>query len=492
MGKVSYQVSRVIEADKVRVMESLLTKAGFGRFQYALLFLCGVAQLGAYAAYTSGLIAAERFALELSVSSAITSWPEWIVKSAFAWIAGIFIDKFGRSFSFKLALLLGTVFTASAPFATSLELYLVCRTFGCFTLGAVQVVTYVLVAEFTPRLQRSRALFFLVLTDCLGTLYGSSMMVLPFGEHLGDPLHLSDWRCRLLFGMLPLGAAFLLSIFLLPHNSPAFLIVSGKPDDAYRVIEGIAKRNQKHSVIDFPLTGMRDFSRAVAALAAPPRDRGTFTSIKQVSRSAPLVAQWSVQAIAYWGAMSALPRLYHAWRPATEGEFFNLEVLLLLYVFELFGIVIAAIGSSKTGSERTLLWFSAMGAALIFVTAASVAMNAPWFLSASVCGMFAVLTPVWGLLFVITTETYPVQCRGTALGLMMATRVVQGVLELSLPALDVNSWLTVTYACIAGVFALGGVYGVKKFLITPRPTGGPAGSPNRTRSWSSPRRFEGA
>jgi len=45
----------------------------------------------------------------------------------------------------------------------------------------------------------------------------------------------------------------------------------------------------------------------------------------------------------------------------------------------------------------------------------------------------ACLTPIWGILFVITTELFPTHSRATGLGLMLSTRVVQGLLEIFVP-----------------------------------------------------------
>jgi hypothetical protein len=55
----------VVAKDKVRQVEQALYQSGCGMFQLTILLLCGFAQLGAYAAYTSGLVGGQKIAAGL-------------------------------------------------------------------------------------------------------------------------------------------------------------------------------------------------------------------------------------------------------------------------------------------------------------------------------------------------------------------------------------------------------------------------------------------
>ena len=450
--------------DKTRYVESLLSKAGFAPFHYRLMLVLGLAQLGAYGAFTAGVIAGERIAGRLDLDVARVTWPDWIIKSAFAWIAGVFIDKFGRTFSLVWSLFLGTGFLIGSSFTWSLETYIVCRTFGCFFLGAIQVVTYVVVSEYVAQSQRVKCLFFLVLTDCLGTLYGCSMMVVPFPnlatalESLGG---VYEPRFRLFISSLPLVAAFLLASVFIRKDSVKFLVISGKPDQALELVKKISTLP-----IDEP-----DFVRSVASMAVRPFERGTLSQVFKVTLTKPLLILWASQAIVYWGAMTALPRLDRVWRtPAGQPGSFQLEVLLLIYCFELTGTVSAAISALKLGNEKTFYYFSIAASALVMLTSVSLALNAGWFLAAIVCGTFACLTPIWGILFIITTEAFPVHCRAVGIGLMMSTRVCQGVLQLTLSTeeeFEATSWLPVVYSAVAGILSALVIYGTRQFFQRP-------------------------
>jgi MFS family permease len=489
----------VVAAEKVRQVDLALALSGFGRFQIVhILILCCIAQIGAYSAFTAGLIAGPK------IASSVVVWPEWIMKSFFAWIAGIFIDKFGRTFSLYSALLLASVTLIAACYTgeNSIEFYLVLRTLGCFFIGAIQVINYVIVAELCPKKQRSRCLFFLVVMDCIGTLYGCAMLAVPFpidGSLIG--LSGPSWRVRMLLALIPLPVALLFAlIFLRGIESPFFLVVSGKSPRAFALLERIAKQNGKHDTFKQHVNQsefIRNLSASRAAISV--QERGTLSQVSRVPKMGALMALWAIQAITYWGAMSAIPRLYQVWSNGTSSSStttYNVEILLLLYVFEFVGIGIAAFSSFKWGAHKTLFYFIMVGAFLLAITTISLGLNLGWFLAASVCGLFAFLTPIWGILFVITTEVFPTQCRATALGLMLSTRVVQGVLELALPkSIEMSthlSYLPTIYATVSTIFCIGGIFIAKRLV----PRQNITNLPTRIRTWSnsvvitSPKRIE--
>jgi MFS family permease len=452
-------MQEAVAKDKIRQIEAALTQAGFGLFQFKLLAVCGIAQIGAYAAYTSGLVGAR----EISANPQYIIWPEWIMKSVFSWICGILIDKFGRVSALYTALVLCTSLLVPACFA-SLELYLVLRALGCIFIGSLQVINYVIMSEFCPRSHRSRCLFVLVLMDCIGTLYGCGMLVL---SNL-------DWRTRMLLSLIPLPVALLLAISIIGFKeTPFFLVISGNAEKANSVLLGISRNLPSHT------SSLRNLTGPNSTVSI--QERGSLSQLRKVDLLPHLLGLWAVQAVTYWGAMSALPRLYQVWTNSSSSSSFNLEILLLLYAFEFAGIALAAFGSVKFDPYRTLWVMLIVGACLLGLTCLSLGLNLLWFLAASVCGMFACLTPIWGILFVITTERFPTHCRATGLGLMLSTRVIQGVLEIALPTeLSVNvPILPVIYSVVATVFAVIGIFIAKRLQALVAPP-----APMRARTWS--------
>jgi hypothetical protein len=278
-------------------------------------------------------------------------------------------------------------------------------------------------------------------------------------EKPGYSIGLTSLEFRLLLTAVPLVMASIWAVIIIRSETPKFLIISGKSHSAYLLIQKMAMIN-KSPTVDEP-----DFPTSVASMARRPCERGTLEEIQKINITKPLLAQWTIQAIVYWGAMTALPRLYKIWIPATQAAPFHVEVLLLLYFFELVGIVLAAITSLKFGAMKTVVWFTRAGTALVITTTVSLALNAAWFLAASVCGMFACLTPLWGILFVITTESFPIQIRATALGIMMSTSICQGILELGLPGeLDAGSWIPTMYSGIAALISGVGIYIAQRYM----------------------------
>jgi len=80
-----------------------------------------------------------------------------------------------------------------------------------------------------------------VLTDCLGTLYGCGMLVLPFTVN-GEIIGLSDdLRARMLLALIPLPVALGLAVWVLRRSdTPFFLVATGKADEAYRLMHRMA------------------------------------------------------------------------------------------------------------------------------------------------------------------------------------------------------------------------------------------------------------
>jgi len=103
-----------------------------------------------------------------------------------------------------------------------------------------------------------------------------------------------------------------------------------------------------------------------------------------------LLLLWSLQDAIYWGAMTAIPKLYQSWAhaPTTGTSTFNLQVLLLLYAFELIGV--SAFVSFQFGAYQTRFCLYVVGARLLGLTSLCLGLNLGYFLAASVCGMLHV------------------------------------------------------------------------------------------------------
>ena len=474
-------LNRILEADKTKLVESTMTSGHNKTRLYTLLIVCGMIQIGVYSVFVSGLVGASIFASKDHISPSLLVWPEWIIKPGFAWIGGIFTDKFGRKNSLFSSIFLALIFSLASSLISDsqLELYLVFRVFVCIMIGAVQVTNYVYVSESVAQKFRTKCLFVLVITDCIGTLYGYAVMQIGTIE----------WKMRLLISSIPLLISGLLVFFFLKNETPKYLVVSGQADKAFDQMipttPPAANRNIRK----------QEFVRSLTTLACPRSQRGRIATLFRVGTvSNPnnlpfLLFLWFVQAIVYWGAMSALPHLF-------GGSATSLEILLLLYVFELIGIFVAAICASKISVEKTLVGFKIVSTVLVAIVAISMAVSAPWFLSASICGMFGSLTPIWGILFVISTESFSPQVRATGLGLLMSTRIVQGVLETSLPSEPSHSWRPLIYVCIAfGFSAIGVIVSLRKcstWSQRPKPPTTPSESPVTLRTdstVSSPKLF---
>lgn len=444
-------INFLIESDKTRIVESFMTS---GRSEIRkILLVCGSIQIGVYSVFVSGLIAASIYAQSSTPSAQFTTtllvWPEWIIKPGFAWIGGIFTDKFGRKISLKFSLALSIIFSLVSCLIPAdsqyLELYIISRVFVCIMIGAVQVTNYVIVSESVAQKFRTKCLFFLVITDCIGTLFGCFVMQIIVSI---------DWKMRLLVSAIPLVIAGLFAlVFFKIDETPKYMVISNQADRAYDKLLLPTSQPPANPTI------MRkdEFIRSIASLSCSRSQRGKISSLfdsRSKRLSYFLLFLWTVQAVVYWGAMSVLPQLFASSSSSSSSTSqSSLEILLLLYVFEFLGILVAAVFSSKISVQQTLVWFQIVSTILLIIVCISMAVSAQWFLSASICGMFGSLTPIWGILFVISTETFSPKIRATGLGLLMSTRIVQGVLETCLPLTTSYSWQPIVYVAIASGFS---------------------------------------
>jgi hypothetical protein len=245
--------------------------------------------------------------------------------------------------------------------------------------------------------------------------------------------------------------------FIVPNETPKYLIVSGRPAQAYDWLTNGSFGNLRIS--------RSDFTQTMQFMALRKSDRGKISDIIGKSRGSklmPLLFLWFSQAMVYWGAMSVLPLVYEFWRSEIESQKsqVKLEVLVILYVFELVGIIAAGWWSLRDKScERPLLWFSATGTILIGLSmiVLGITNGGNWWLFFSTCLVFGCLTPIWGILFVISTEYLPTQSKATGLGILMSTRIVQGFLELFI-APSTNQIDVLVFSCVGFVSSLSAVW----------------------------------
>lgn len=157
-----------------------------------------------------------------------------------AWFAGILGDRFGRSFCYRVNLLLFGIPSIAAAFAPSMDWLIIARFIMGLGMGAEIVVGFVTLSEFVPPAPRGKA------GAALSAMMNSAVFISAFAGYLIIP----EIGWRWLFAIIG-GCALVVWAFRqgLPE-SPRWLESKGRYEEAALVLERIEKEVGKPSPID--------------------------------------------------------------------------------------------------------------------------------------------------------------------------------------------------------------------------------------------------
>ena len=128
--------------------------------------------------------------------------------------------------------LLGGISAFLSSVAWNPEVFAVCRFFVGLFVGGFHVC-YTLVTECVGSKLRARACFFLFVAQYMGALVGSALAFLTMSED-----GFGGWRAYILIASSPLLLIFFMVSLFCPE-SPRFLMVSGKSNEALRVVQNL-------------------------------------------------------------------------------------------------------------------------------------------------------------------------------------------------------------------------------------------------------------
>ena len=148
----------------------------------------------------------------------------------------------GRKPVIQTIVLFGGISAMLSAMSWNVEIFATCRFFAGLFIGGFHVC-YTLVTECVGSKLRARACFFLFMAHYLGTLFGSTMAYFTMSED-----GYGGWRTFILIASAPLLFIFVMVTFLCPE-SPRFLMVSGKSDEALEVIQTLNPSANKNTVL---------------------------------------------------------------------------------------------------------------------------------------------------------------------------------------------------------------------------------------------------
>lgn len=412
--------------------DEAIQHAGFGRFQTRLMIICG---LGWAADAMEVLLIS--FALPaLGQEWGLSNTQKGLLGTAIflgmlagALVWGRLSDVLGRKIGFISTVAIDSVFGLLSAFAPTFGWLVALRTLTGFGVGGTLPVDYSIFAEYLPNEKRGRYLVLLEAFWALGVIAaaGLAWLIVPrFG-----------WRWLLAVSALP-GLIIFFIRRTIPE-SPRFLLVNGRTEEARQVLEQVARTNGRE-LPDRPLRPMPKTVSRTSDLWKPELRRTTLL----------LWVIWFAISLGYYGVFTWLPTFFKSSGMATLPVYQNTFILALA---QLPGYLSAAYLVEKWGRRRTLAFY--LAASGVFTYLFALATSTSGLVLMGIWMSFFTLG-AWGALYAYTPEAYPTNLRGTGMGAASGMTRISGAIAPSLGALLLGASLALPLTVFAISFVVGG------------------------------------
>lgn len=407
---------------------------GYGKFQRKLMWICGLG----WAADAMEVLLIAYVLPAAGTEWGLTNAQKGLLGTAIflgmlagAWIWGRLSDLVGRKVGFVGTVAIDSVFGLASAFSPSFIWLLILRMLTGFGVGGTLPVDYSIFAEYLPARKRGRYLVLLEAFWALGAILaaGLAWLIVP---RLG-------WRALLAVSALP----GLIIFFIRRHvpESPRYLLVNGKPDEARDVLQLVARENGVQ-MGEFKLQAMQPAPRTkVSDLLRPALRRTTLL----------LWLIWFAISLGYYGVFTWLPGFFRAQGMTLLPVYQNAFILALA---QLPGYFSAAYLVEKWGRRRTLAFYLVASGAFTYLFA--VVTSLTWVVAMGVWMSFFSLG-AWGALYAFTPEAYPTNLRGTGMGVASGMTRIAGAIAPTLGAALLGTSLALPLTVFAISYVVAGV-----------------------------------
>jgi MFS family permease len=181
-------------------------------------------------------------------------------------LSGPLSDRIGRRPVLRIAALLFAVSAILSAVAPSFTWLVLARMLGGLGVGAALIIAPMYIAEMAPPDARGRLVSFNQLNIVIGisVAFFSNYLILTLGESGAawtEALKLGEWNWRWMLGVETLPAVLYLVALLFVPESPRWLAMRGRDDEARQVLERVGGREQASD-------DLRAVKEAIAAEAA--------------------------------------------------------------------------------------------------------------------------------------------------------------------------------------------------------------------------------
>ncbi|MBN1372236.1 MAG: MFS transporter [Anaerolineaceae bacterium] len=407
---------------------------GYGKFQRKLMWICGLG----WAADAMEVLLIAYVLPAAGTEWGLTNAQKGLLGTAIflgmlagAWFWGRLSDLVGRKAGFVGTVAIDSVFGLASAFSPSFIWLLILRMFTGFGVGGTLPVDYSIFAEYLPARKRGRYLVLLEAFWALGAILaaGLAWLIVP---RLG-------WRALLAVSALP----GLIIFFIRRHvpESPRYLLVNGKPDEARDVLQLVARENGVQ-MGEFKLQAMQPAPRTkISDLLRPALRRTTLL----------LWLIWFAISLGYYGVFTWLPGFFRAQGMTLLPVYQNAFILALA---QLPGYFSAAYLVEKWGRRRTLAFYLVASGAFTYLFA--VVTSLTWVVAMGVWMSFFSLG-AWGALYAFTPEAYPTNLRGTGMGVASGMTRIAGAIAPTLGAALLGTSLALPLTVFAISYVVAGV-----------------------------------
>jgi putative MFS transporter len=407
---------------------------GYGKFQRKLMWICGLG----WAADAMEVLLIAYVLPAAGTEWGLTNGQKGLLGTAIflgmlagAWFWGRLSDLVGRKIGFVGTVAIDSVFGLASAFSPSFIWLLILRMLTGFGVGGTLPVDYSIFAEYLPTRKRGRYLVLLEAFWALGAIVaaGLAWLIVP---RLG-------WRALLAVSALP----GLIIFFIRRHvpESPRYLLVNGKPDEARDVLQLVARENGVQ-MGEFKLEAMPPAPRTKVSDFLRPALRRTTLLLWLI---------WFAISLGYYGVFTWLPGFFRAQGMTLLPVYQNAFILALA---QLPGYFSAAYLVEKWGRRRTLAFYLVASGAFTYLFA--VVTSLTWVVAMGVWMSFFSLG-AWGALYAFTPEAYPTNLRGTGMGVASGMTRIAGAIAPTLGAALLGTSLALPLTVFAISYVVAGV-----------------------------------
>jgi sugar porter (SP) family MFS transporter len=164
-------------------------------------------------------------------------------------VAGPLSDRLGRRPVLKMAAVLFAVSALASAAAPDFLSLVIARMVGGFGVGAALIIAPMYIAEIAPAALRGRMVSFNQLNIVIGIslAFFSNYLILTLGQSdlpWAESLRLGDWNWRWMLGVETVPAVLYFFALLFVPESPRWLAMHGRDDEALRVFEKVSGAEQ--------------------------------------------------------------------------------------------------------------------------------------------------------------------------------------------------------------------------------------------------------